>query len=108
MTAPDPIYLALFETDPTDAGTGTEVDGTGNGYERKAITFDAPTTPGVFTNSADILYQDMPATTVTHWAIYDASTGGNLLYHDAWSSSQTYPAGEAALVSAGSLTITHD
>lgn len=105
LTPPANIYLALFTDDPTDADAGTEVSG--GSYARKAITFDAPT-DGAFANSADILFSDMPAATVTHWAIYDASTGGNMLYHDAWGSSKTYPAGEAALVSAGQLVITHD
>lgn len=33
-------YLALFLTDPTASGTGTEVSG--GGYARKIINFSAP------------------------------------------------------------------
>ena len=33
-------YLALFLTDPTASGTGTEASG--GGYARKVISFDAP------------------------------------------------------------------
>ena len=33
-------YLALFLTDPTASGTGSEASG--GGYARKVISFDAP------------------------------------------------------------------
>ena len=35
-TSPATVYAALFTTDPTDDGSGTEC--TGSGYARKAIT----------------------------------------------------------------------
>lgn len=104
LTAPATIYLALFTADPGEAGSAGEV--TGGSYARQTITFGAPTN-GAFSNDASVTFSDMPAATVTHWAIYDAVTAGNMLYHGAWTTSRDYIASEAALVAAGAITITH-
>ena len=37
-SAPSNVYLALFTSDPTDAGSGTELTIGSNGYTRNAIT----------------------------------------------------------------------
>ena len=52
-TSPATVYVALFTSDPTDAGTGTELSG--NGYARTAVTFGSPSN-GVTTNSADVTF----------------------------------------------------
>lgn len=105
FTAPATVYLALFTADPGEAGNAGEV--TGGSYARQAITFGIPTN-GVFSNDARVYFDDMPAATVTHWAIYDAATAGNMLYHGAWGTARTYTAGDTATVISGQLTITHD
>ena len=76
-TSPATVYVALFTSDPTDAGTGTELSG--NGYARTAVTFGSPSN-GVTTNSADVTFPTATASwgTVSHIGIYDASTSGNL------------------------------
>ena len=104
LTSPATIYLALFTTNPTDAGTGTEV--AGGSYARQVITFGAPTN-GVFSNDSTCTYGDMPAATVSHWGIYDALAGGNLLYHGAWATPVEYTAGQTAHVNADQVQITH-
>lgn len=80
FTMPTTIYMALFTTNPTDAGTGTEV--TGNGYARKSVAFSTATT-GTTSNPADVLFATPTGAwgTVTHFGLYDALTGGNLLWH---------------------------
>lgn len=105
LTAPATVYLALFTAAPGEAGSTNEV--TGGSYARKAITFGAPTN-GAFSNNARIYFDDMPAVTVTHWAIYDATTAGNMLYHGAWGTARSYTAGDTATVLTGQLTITHN
>ena len=47
------VYVSLWTTDPTDAGSGTEVSG--GSYARTAVTFGAPSN-GVTTNSADVTF----------------------------------------------------
>ncbi|OPX87015.1 MAG: hypothetical protein A4E53_02670 [Pelotomaculum sp. PtaB.Bin104] len=79
-TSPATVYVGLFTSDPTDAGTGTEVSG--GAYARQAVTFTAPT-DGQTSNSADVLFPIATAAwgTVTHIGLFDALSGGNLLFH---------------------------
>ena len=87
-------YVALFTDDPTDAGSGTEV--TGGSYARVLVydngsgspdwtvaTVDAPGWKVV--NDDDITFPTATASwgTITHFAVFDASTSGNLLFHGA-------------------------
>ena len=45
ISAPATVYLALYQSNPSDTGTGgTEVSYTG--YARQAITFSAPAVSG--------------------------------------------------------------
>ena len=106
-TSPSQVYVALFTSDPTDAGTGTEVSG--GGYARQAVTFNAPSN-GQVTNAADILFPVATASwgTVTHVGIYDAQTGGNLLFSGALTTSKTISANDQLKIAAGSLSISLD
>jgi hypothetical protein len=104
-TAPTTVYVALFTSDPTDAGTGTEVSG--GAYARTAVTFAAPSN-GVSLNSADVTF---PTCTlawgiVTHIGLYDALTSGNLLYHTPLDASKTVDTGDIFKISSGSLSVT--
>jgi hypothetical protein len=103
-TSPSQVYVALFTSDPTDAGTGTEVSG--GGYARQPVTFNAPSN-GQVTNAADILFPIATASwgTVTHVGIYDAVTGGNLLFHGALTTSKTISANDQLKIAAGDLSI---
>jgi hypothetical protein len=106
-TSPSQVYVALFTSDPTDAGTGTEVSG--GGYARQPVTFNAPSN-GQVTNAADILFPVATASwgTVTHVGIYDAATGGNLLFSGALTTSKTISANDQLKIAAGSLSISLD
>ena len=104
-TSPATVYAALFTTDPTDAGSGTEV--TGGSYARTAITFGSPSN-GVTTNSADVTFPTCTVAwgTVTHMGIFDASTSGNLLYHTPLDASKTVDSGDIFKISSGNLSVT--
>lgn len=80
MTSPATVYLALYEDDPTDADVGTEI--VGGSYARVAITFIAPAN-GVTENNGDLVPPLATADwgTITHVAVRDALTGGNMLFH---------------------------
>lgn len=107
FTAPTTIYLGLFTTDPTDAGTGTEVSG--GSYARRAITFNAPSN-GVAASAADVLFPIATANwgTITHIGLYDASTSGNLLYHGQLTASKTIQTDDQFKIVAGDITVTLD
>ena len=104
-TSPTTVYVALFISDPTDADTGTEVSG--GSYARQSVTFSAPSN-GVTQNSADITFPTCTASwgTVTHLGLYDASTGGNLLFFSDLDTSKTIDTGDVFKITTGNLTVT--
>lgn len=102
-------YLALFLTDPTASGNGTEVSG--GGYARKIITFGTPSLVSgkeQVTNSAAVDFGTMTADlgTVAYWGIYDAQSGGNLLWYGSFSRSKNVLSGDAITVSTGAIVCT--
>ena len=99
------VYVSLWTSDPTDAGSGTEVSG--GSYARTAVTFAAPSN-GVTTNSADVTFPTATASwgTVGWIGINDAATSGNLLYHTALDTSKTIDSGDIFKISTGNLSVT--
>ena len=75
-----PAYLALYTTDPTDAGTGTECSWIG--YVRQELSF-GDIVDGVVSIDAAVTFPMVVNQTlqVTHIGIHDAPVNGNLLYH---------------------------
>jgi hypothetical protein len=104
-TAPTTVYVSLWTSDPTDAGSGTEVSG--GSYARTAVTFAAPSN-GVTTNSADVTFPTATASWgVVGWiGINDALTTGNLLYHSPLDTSKTIDSGDIFKISTGNLSVT--
>ena len=99
------VYVSLWTSDPTDAGSGTEV--TGGSYARTAVTFGAPSN-GVTLNSADVTFPTATASwgTVGWIGINDAATSGNLLYHSPLDTSKTIDSGDIFKISTGNLSVT--
>jgi hypothetical protein len=104
-TSPTTVYVGLYTSDPTDAGSGTEVSG--GSYARTAVTFGSPS-DGVTTNSAAVEFPQATASwgTVAYIGILDASTSGNLLYHTALDASKTIASGDVFRIATGSLSVT--
>lgn len=104
-SSPSIVYVGLFTSDPTDAGSGTEV--AGNGYARRSATFATPSN-GVSTTSATIEFPQATGSwgTVAFFGIYDALTGGNLLIHGALTTSKTIDNGDVFRITSGNLTVT--
>lgn len=99
------VYVGLYTSDPTDANTGTEVDGAS--YARVAATFGAPS-DGASSNTAAIEF----AQATTEWGtvgwigILDASTSGNLLYHSPLDAAKLIEIGDVFKIAIGNLTVT--
>jgi hypothetical protein len=104
-TSPATVYVSLWTSDPTDAGSGTEVSG--GSYARTAVTFGAPSN-GATTNSADVTFPQATASwgTVGWIGINDALTTGNLLYHTALDASKTIDIGDIFKIATGNLSVT--
>lgn len=115
-TPPANLYLALFVADPTDDNvTANEVSTlTWTSYARKATgAWAAAGGPnGNMTSNSNAIQFDAVAgnaVTVSHWGIYDALTGGNLLYSGSVTGgSIVLNVGDVLVASAGDLEITLD
>jgi hypothetical protein len=108
-TRPTAWYVGLFTAAPSDTGGGTEV--TGNAYARKVtgtMTVSG-TSPTAATNSAAI---EFAAASGGNWgsigwaAIFDASTGGNMLAWAPLTTSRTINDGDIFRIPASSLSVT--
>ena len=104
-TSPATVYVSLWTTDPTDAGSGNEVSG--GSYARTSVTFASPSN-GVTSNSADVTFPQATASwgTVAYIGLNDASTSGNLLFHTPLDTSKTIDSGDIFKIASGSLTVT--
>jgi hypothetical protein len=106
-TAPATVYVSLWTTDPTDAGSGTEVSG--GSYARTAVSFaTASGTSGNVLNDADVTFPTATASwgTVGWIGINDALSSGNLLYHTALDTAKTIDSGDIFKISTGNLSVT--
>lgn len=103
-------YVALFTAAPSDAGGGTEC--TGTNYARKSTAgSDWGSASGTsITNSAAITFATPGGSwgTATHFALFDASTSGNMLGWAALTTSQAIGSGNTVSFAIGALTITLD
>jgi len=106
-TSPTTVYVGLFTSDPTDAGTGTEVSG--GSYARQTLSVTTAS-GGIVTSSADVTFPQATAQwgTITHLGLLDAITSGNLLMHTALTTSKSIDNGDILKISSGNLTVTLD
>ena len=101
------VYVSLWTSDPTDAGSGTEVSG--GSYARTAVSFaTASGTSGNVLNDADVTFPTATASwgTVGWIGINDAATSGNLLYHTALDTAKAIDSGDIFKISTGNLSVT--
>jgi len=111
------VFVALFTSDPTDAGTGLELGD--SGYQRQkahnvtiadgftAPADDAATGGQISSNTRNIIFPAIVdgQATVTHWGIFDAQAGGNLLYHSPMLNTKTLDPTDVISFPVGSLSI---
>lgn len=112
-TAPGTVYFALFTDATADDGSGTEVSGgsyarvglstvlaTGNfsGTSGGSPTAVSSGTDGTTTNKVAVTFPSPTANwgTVTNVAIFDASSGGNMLFHGTLGASKIVNNGDDA------------
>jgi hypothetical protein len=101
-TPPTVWYLALFTTNPDVDASGDEVSG--GSYLRKLIGFGAAASGA---NSSDVAasFTGMPTATVTHWAVFDASSSGNMLFAGAFDNSIVCNSGDEVSVASGDIDL---
>jgi hypothetical protein len=101
-------YLALFTSDPTDAGNGAEASWTG--YTRVPVTFSTAVT-GTTSNSTETVFPAISGnapndpTVISHIAIFDQQYSGNMLYHSPLTNNKTLYNTDTLTFNTGSITI---
>lgn len=112
-TRPATLYIALCTADPTDAGTGSSItEPSGNNYARVAVTNNATNFPasssGAKSNGTAVTFPQASGSwgTVTHFAICDASSAGNMLGHGDLTVSKAVSSGDTPSFAIGDLDIT--
>lgn len=112
FAAPSTVYIALFTAAPNDAGGGTEV--TGGSYARKAITCDTTNFPatstGTIQNAVAQNFAQASAAwgTVVAFGIFDALSGGNLLYWGLVTPNKTVASGDTLSIAVNQLQISEE
>lgn len=116
---PATVYIALSTADPTDDGTGL-TEPAGGGYARVSYAngtgaWTDATAAGTtkLTNTNKITFPTATAdwasgVNLTHFAIMDAATGGNMLYYGPLSTGKPVLNGDTAEFAAGALAVTED
>ena len=101
-TTPGTLYLGVGKSAPNEAGTGF-TEPTAHSYARYEITSNTTnwTEPisGSLSNSTAFRFTEAEeswttaAAPLTHWALFDAPTGGNMLFFGSLLKAQEVPAG---------------
>lgn len=110
VTQPTTLYLALYSTNPTDADTGVELSGVD--YERQEIAFNMPTQiggKGTIVNSGIVDFGIAGGAwgTVSHWAIHNHATAGEMLAYGPFNHTDTIYEGNRFEIQVGAIEITH-
>ncbi len=105
-TAPATLYVGLFTSNPGEAGGGTEVSG--GSYARQTAAFTV--TGNAAANTAAVEFPTASASwgTITYAALFDASSGGNMLAYGGLATSKTIDSGDVFRIPAGDFDITLD
>lgn len=82
------VYASIHTADPGTTGT-SEVSGGSPAYARKSITWNAASAGALDDSNAPVF--DIPAsTTITHFGLWSAVTGGTFYGSAALSASETF------------------
>jgi len=100
-------YVGLHTSATADAGTGTEVSG-GDYVRKLAGLSEATGAGGATSNASDITFTTATANwgTITHCALWDAESGGNMIMHSVLDASKAIDTGDTFKINAGDLDVT--
>lgn len=106
VTRPSAWYIGLFTSNPGETGAGTEVSG--GSYAREAATF---TVSGNLATTASVV--EFPTATaswgtITHGAVFDAASGGNMIAYGALTTAKAIDTGDILRIPAGDFDVTLD
>lgn len=108
ITAPAAVYVGLFSAAPNDAGGGTEVTTTLRAAGRVAATFAAPSGGSIASDAVVDFGAAEGSASVTHYGLFDAASGGNLLAYAAVTTPLAITPGILVEFPIGAITVTLD
>jgi hypothetical protein len=105
------IYVGLSTADPADDTSGL-AEPSGNSYARVVTTGADWNTAsdGTIDNANDIIFPQASGSwgTLTHFALFDAASGGNMLAHGSLNVSKSISSGDTAKFTASDLNVSLD
>ena len=116
LSTPSSIYIALFTGDPNDDASGFELTDSAylrqNAAKGESISngWTAPSVSGdgmVSSNAKVIQFPPIAdgSVTLSHYGVFDSQTGGNLLYHGAFTVAKTLEVNDVLSIDIGGLQI---
>jgi hypothetical protein len=104
---PTNIYVALSTADPTDDASGL-AEPSGDGYARVQHNSWNAASSRSATNDGQVTFGEASGSwgTITHWALFDAITDGNMLVHGSFSASKTVGAGDNVYIADTAMSVT--
>lgn len=110
VASPASVYLALFTSDPLEDGSGDEAAYVG--YARLASTWTALDGAGQTKNASQLAFaangNASADVTITHAAIFDAASAGNMLLHGPLAAPKVLAVGDVISFAVNALTLTLD
>ena len=105
---PTKYYIGLSQTAPAiDGSNVSEPPTASTGYSRVELIGLSEPVDGIVTNEAEIAFSESVSSwgTVTHFAIYDAQSNGNLLMYGPLSAARTVEAGTMMIIRPNALKL---
>ena len=112
FTQPATLYIALSTADPTEDASGL-TEPSGGAYARASVTSNTTnwtavsSTDGLTDNGVDISFIQATGNwgTISHVAVMDALTSGNMLFYGALTAAKTVNTGDTFKFATGDLDI---
>ena len=105
---PSAYYIGLSTTQPNANGTNVTEPASAGGYARVRLNSIGNPQNGAVTNTSAISFNESTSSwgVVTHFVVYDAATGGNLLMYGELTSPRTVDAATTIAIKPGDLSLT--
>lgn len=106
------LYIGLSTADPGEDGS-TLAEPIAGAYARvlhSGVTKWAAAVNGATATNAEALFPTATSNwgTITHMCLFDAASGGNLLWSGAFTTAKAIGVGDTARIGSGALTLTLD
>lgn len=104
---PAKYFIGLSSTAPNAGGTGATEPNANAGYARVELTTLSAPADGVATNTKDINFAESTSDwgRITHFVVYDAATGGNLLIYGELNAARNVEAATVMTIKEGYLKL---